>query len=92
MGLASSSLLAKSTCLSNLGRHPEAIELAKRVIELEPDEPLGYTSLSMFHMRNEQIEEAEKVQAKARMVGWKKELKTNPDAPPPMDGPMNVVQ
>ena len=85
-------LLSKATCLSNLGRHDAAIKLAERVTELEPDEPLGYTSLSMFHMRLEHIEEAEKVQAKARMVSWKKELKTNPDAPPPMDGPMNGVQ
>jgi len=84
-------LLAKATCLSNLGRQPEAIAVARKVTELDPDDPMGYTSLSMFHMRNEEIDEAEKVQAQARMVSWKQELKANPDAPAPPGG-IDVVQ
>ena len=39
------------------------------------------------------IELAEKEGAQARMISWKEELKTNPDAPPPSTpGDMNVVQ
>ena len=86
-------LLAKATCQSNLGRHEEAIKTVKRVIELTPDDAMAYTSLSIFLQRMDKIEEAETAQAKARMLSWKEELKTNPNAPPPADsGGMNVVQ
>ena len=40
-----------------------------------------------------QADQAEKESAKARMLAWKAELKTNPDAPPPTDaGGMGVIQ
>ena len=52
---------------------------------------LAFTSLSMCLQRMNRIEEAEKAQAKARMLSWKQELKTNPNAPPPSGG-MNVKQ
>ena len=43
--------------------------------------------------RERHLTKAEQEQAKARMASWKKDLKTNPDAPPPADaGGMNVVQ
>jgi tetratricopeptide (TPR) repeat protein len=39
------------------------------------------------------IEAAEAEGAKARMIAWKEELKTNPDAPPPGPaGSMDVIQ
>lgn len=52
-----------------------AIESAHRIIELTPEDPLGYTSLSMFYQRNGQIQEAESASAQARMLEWKRELK-----------------
>jgi tetratricopeptide (TPR) repeat protein len=78
-------LLAKATCQSNLGQHDQAIETVRRVIELTPEDAMAYTSLSIFLQRQNKIPEAEAAQAKARMISWKEELKTNPKAPPPED-------
>jgi Flp pilus assembly protein TadD len=85
-------LLAKATSQSNLGRHEEAIATVNRAIELAPDDAMAFTSLSIFLQRMNKIDEAEAAQAKARMISWKEELKKNPNAPPPDDGPMKVVQ
>ena len=86
-------LLARATCLSSLGRHEEAVAGVKRVIELTPDDAMAYTSLSIFLQRKGLIPEAEQAAAKARMISWKQELKTNPNAPPPEDPTgMKVVQ
>ena len=75
----------------NAGKHDVALEILLRVTELAPDDPLAFTSLSMAYVRMEKIEEAEKAQAQARLLSWKQELKTNPDAPPPA-GDMPVSQ
>ncbi len=71
----------------------EAVATGLRIVELDPNDAFAHTSLSMFYQRKGMIDEAEREGAKARMVAWKNELKTNPDAPPPMgtEG-MNVVQ
>lgn len=79
----------------NAGHLDEALATLQRVVELAPEDPLAFTSLSMIWVRKENIEEAEKAQAKARMLSWKQELKTNPNAPPPDPvgpGGMNVTQ
>jgi tetratricopeptide (TPR) repeat protein len=52
-----------------------AIETAKRIIEASPDDPLGYTSLSMFYQRNGQIAEAEAAKNEGRIAEWKQALK-----------------
>jgi len=78
---------------SNGGLHEKAIEVARRILELDPNDPFTHTSLSMFFQRKGDIEEAEKEGAKARMLSWKEELKKNPDAPPPGPaGSMDVIQ
>jgi tetratricopeptide (TPR) repeat protein len=53
----------------------DAITLGNRMVELTPDDLLGYTNLSMFYMRAGRIEEAETANAKARTLEWKKQLK-----------------
>ena len=40
-----------------------AIEAAKKLVELEPEEPLGHTSLSIFYQRKGMIPEAEEEKA-----------------------------
>ncbi|MEN8159628.1 MAG: tetratricopeptide repeat protein [Myxococcota bacterium] len=40
-----------------------AIEAARQLVALEPDEPLGHTSLSMFYQRKGMIPEAEEEMA-----------------------------
>ena len=67
-----------------------ALETAKQICELTPTDPLAFTGLSMIYQRMDRIDDAETAQSRARMLSWKQELKTNPDAPPPTD--MNVIQ
>lgn len=84
---------ALATSQSKLGDQDKAIETVNRIIELEPNDAFAYTSLSIFLMRQGKIPEAEAAGAKARMISWKEELKTNPDAAPPKPiGGMDVVQ
>ncbi len=71
----------------------EAIATGLRIVELDSNDAFAHTSLSMFYQRKGMIEEAEREAAKARMISWKEELKSNPDAPPPGPaGSMNVIQ
>ncbi len=79
-----------SDCLQALGMAQmhageleEALKHLTRVTELAPEDPLAFTSLSMCLQRLDRIPEAEKAQAQARLLSWKQELKTNPNAPPP---------
>ena len=81
-----------ATVQSRAGDQDAALRTIARVIELDADDPFAYTSQSIFYQRKGLIPEAEKAQAKARMANWKRELKTNPNAPPPDTGPMKVVQ
>jgi len=84
---------ALATSQSKLGNQELAIETVNKIIELEPEDAFAYTSLSIFLMRMGKIPEAEAAGAKARMVSWKQELKTNPNAAPPKDaGGMDVIQ
>ena len=76
-------LHALATAQSNLEKHDDAIATVNRIIELDANDAFAYTSLSIFLMRKGMIPEAEAAAAKARMISWKEELKTNPDAPPP---------
>lgn len=85
-------LHALATAQSKAGDQDAALATIARVIELDPDDPFGFTSQSIFYQRKGLIPEAEKAQAKARMASWKQELKKNPNAPPPDTGPIKVVQ
>ena len=55
----------------------QAIDVAKRLIEAAPDDELAYTSLSIFYQQKGMIAEAEEVGAKARTLGWKRQLTDN---------------
>jgi tetratricopeptide (TPR) repeat protein len=59
----------------------QAIETGKRLLEVSPDDELAYTSLSIFYQQKGMITEAEQIAAKARTLGWKRELskKKDPD-------------
>ena len=61
--------------LFNHGRVEEAITTAKRLIEVDPDDILAHTSLSMFYQSLNRIEDAEKEGNVARVLGWKQELR-----------------
>lgn len=53
-----------------------AIAVAERITEASPDDPLGFTSLSMLHQRAGHIAEAEAAANQARVLEWKAELKS----------------
>ncbi|HLI13141.1 MAG TPA: tetratricopeptide repeat protein [Alphaproteobacteria bacterium] len=60
---------------SQLGRHERAIEAAKKLVELAPEETLAHTTLSRVYQAAGMIPEAEAVAAKARILDWKRQLK-----------------
>jgi tetratricopeptide (TPR) repeat protein len=57
----------------------EAIEVGKKLIEATPHDELAYTSLSIFYQQKGMIAEAEQIAAKARMLGWKRQLQQSKD-------------
>jgi tetratricopeptide (TPR) repeat protein len=63
--------------LQDLQRYDEAISVAQHITELDPDDVLAHTSLSVLYMKKGMIPEAEAEGAKARVLGWKQQLKKN---------------
>ncbi len=61
--------------LEDLGRFDEAIEVAKRLAALDPDDVLAHTRLSILYQKKGMIPEAEEEGNKARILGWKQQLK-----------------
>ena len=64
-----------SRALQNLNRLDEAIEVAKRISEIDPDDVLAHTSLSILYQKKGMVPEAEAEGNKARVLGWKQQLK-----------------
>jgi tetratricopeptide (TPR) repeat protein len=63
--------------LQDLQRYDEAIAVAQRLAEIDPDDVLAHTSLSVLYQKKGMIPEAEAEGAKARVLGWKQQLKKN---------------
>jgi tetratricopeptide (TPR) repeat protein len=61
--------------LQDLQRYDEAILSAQNIAELDPDDVLAHTSLSVLYQKKGMIAEAEAEAAKARVLGWKQQLK-----------------
>ena len=61
--------------LQDLQRYDEAIEIANKIAEFDPDDVLAHTSLSVLYQKKGMIPEAEAEDAKARVLGWKQQLK-----------------
>lgn len=61
--------------LQDLQRYDEAIAVAQRIAEIDPDDVLAHTSLSVLYQKKGMIPEAEAEGAKARVLGWKQQLK-----------------
>ncbi len=59
--------------LAQQGDLDGALEAARRLVELEPDDPLGHTSLSIFYQRKGMIAEAEEERALAMQLQFKQE-------------------
>ena len=65
----------KVRILQDLNRLDEAIALANRIVEMDPDDVLAHTSLSVLYQKKGMIPEAEAEGNKARVLGWKQQLK-----------------
>jgi Flp pilus assembly protein TadD len=61
--------------LQDLNRLDEAIAVARRIEEVDPDDILAHTSLSVLYQKKGMIPEAEEEGNKARILGWKQQLK-----------------
>jgi Flp pilus assembly protein TadD len=61
--------------LQDLNRLDEAIAVAHRIAEIDPDDVLAHTSLSVLYQKKGMIPEAEAEANKARILGWKQQLK-----------------
>ncbi len=59
----------------DLERYDEAIEAARQIADRDPDDVLAHTSLSILYQKKGMITEAEEEGAKARILGWKQQLK-----------------
>src|ERR1700756_4204187 len=64
-----------SRALQNLNRLDEAIEVSRQISVLDPDDVLAHTSLSILYQKKGMIPEAEAEANKARILGWKQQLK-----------------
>jgi Tfp pilus assembly protein PilF len=61
--------------LQDLQQLDEGIGVAKRITEIDPDDVLAHTSLSVLYQKKGMIPEAEEEGNKARILGWKQQLK-----------------
>jgi Flp pilus assembly protein TadD len=66
-----------SRALQNLNRLDEAIDVAKKLSDIDPDDVLAHTSLSILYQKKGMVPEAEAEGNKARVLGWKQQLKGN---------------
>ena len=60
----------------------KAIAVATRITELDPDDVLAHTSLSILYQRKGMVPEAEAEAGKARVLGWKQQLKQSKNQQP----------
>jgi len=61
--------------LQDLNRFDEAIAVAHRIAEIDPEDVLAHTSLSVLYQKKGMIPEAEAEGNKARILGWKQQLR-----------------
>ena len=64
-----------SRAYQDLSRFDEAIAVAQRIAETDPEDILAYTSLSILYQRKGMVPEAEAEANKARILGWKQQLR-----------------
>ncbi len=59
----------------DMNRLDEAIEIANRIAQLDPNDVLAHTSLSILYQKKGMVPEAEAAGNQARILGWKQQLK-----------------
>ena len=66
---------ALGVVLSRQERYDEAIELMKQLKQINPEEVMAYSNLSLYYMKKGMIQEAEDEKAAATAAGFKKAAK-----------------
>jgi tetratricopeptide (TPR) repeat protein len=64
--------------LRSAGQLDEAIAVTQRLIAVAPDDTLAHTSLSILYQQQGKIPEAEAAALRAKLLGWKQELRARP--------------
>ncbi len=64
-----------SRALQDLQRFDEAIVVSQQISQIDPDDILAHTSLSILYQKKGMVPEAEAEGNKARILGWKQQLK-----------------
>jgi len=67
----STALQAMAQCYTELGRHQDAIDVAKKAVEKEPNDQFSYISLSRAYQRGGFIPEAEYAMAQGQQAAWR---------------------
>jgi Flp pilus assembly protein TadD len=68
--------------LIDSGQFDAAINAARRLTELTPDDPLAFAGLSIALQRGGHIPEAESAAGRARILEWKHQLAADPAEEP----------
>jgi len=68
-------LHALSKALQELKDFDAAIEVSQQIAAIDPDDVLAHTSLSILYQNKGMIPEAEAESNKARILGWKHQLR-----------------
>lgn len=66
--------------LKHAKRYDEAIEVAQSLVTADPEDVLAHTSLSILYQHQGRIPEAEAEATRAKLLGWKLELRTARDS------------
>jgi Tfp pilus assembly protein PilF len=69
--------------LQDAGDFDQAIAAANDLIARDPEDPLAHTSLSILYQQKGMIPEAEAEALKAKLLGWKLELRNSSAANSP---------
>lgn len=70
--------------LQDLGELDEALRMAQRLAEIDPEDVLAHTSLSILYQHKGMIPEAEAEATKAKLLGWKHQLRHQKRASSPL--------
>lgn len=74
------------------GDPQRAVPYATRLAEVEPNDAMSWTGLSLVLMRAGRPKEAEDAAAKAKVQTWKVQLKQKPSDAAPATGPLQVLE
>ena len=78
-GSHSEALHGLARAYQDMNRLDDSIRISKRLTELDPDDVLAHTSLSIAYQKKGMIPEAEAAANQARVLGWKKQLRDTKD-------------